>query len=438
MLNKFLSISLLLISTFLISGCSVFGFQIPFTGSTTGPVNNNTTPITLTYWSLFEPYEIYQPLIEEYQQLNPNITIKFEQRSFDSLFTYKDSLLATLQSGVGAPDIIRLHVNWLPIYKKSLSPVPSSILSFDEYSADFYNTAVESTILDGKIYAVPLMFDSLALFYNKDIFSQKNMNPPTTWSDFLELSKNLTISDQKTFTQAGAAFGSAENISNFSDILGLLMHQSDISLPKDFTSPAFKDIVLFYTNFVKEAGVWDRNQAYSPLAFSQGRSAMIFGTSWMLLDILQNNPNLNVGVAPVPQVVGESQLTESNYSSYWVESVTNASKNKEESWKFIKWLSEPEQLRKAYSKASDTRAFGEPYPRVSMQSELVSNPYLAPFFVHAQNSTTLPISDRVGNDDYVAIFKNIVEGTLNGGDVDSLLNTAQKEYERLEKFVPAN
>jgi len=436
--NKITSVALLLLSSFVLGGCSVLGFHIPFTSKDSDTVKTPSEPITLTYWSLFEPYEVYQPLIEEYQQQNPNVTIKFEQRNFDNLYTYKDSHLATLQTGSNSPDIVRIHVTWLPLFQNSLSPAPSSIISFDEYSADFYNTAVENTILNGKIYAVPLMFDSLSLFYNKDIFAQKNLNPPTTWSDFLDTSVNLTVSNSGQISQSGAAFGSAENVAFFSDIIGLLLRQSNIQLPKDFKSPAFRDTILFYTNFVKESGVWNREQAYSPLAFSQGRTAMMFGTSWSLLDILQKTPNLKVGVAPVPQVVSDSKLTEINYSTYWVESVASSSKNKEESWKFIKWLSQPEQLRKVYSKASDTRTFGEPYPRVSMQGELVSNPYLSPFFVYAQNSDTMPISDRSGNNNYVDIFKNIVEGVLNGGDLDSLIDTAEKEYNRVSGFVPTN
>ena len=43
------------------------------------------------------------------------------------------------------------------------------------------------------------------------------------------------------------------------------------------------------------------------------------------------------------------------------------------------------------------------------------------------------IVDRAGNKNYSDIFKNVVEGVLNGGDLDTLLQTASQEYTRLEQ-----
>ena len=39
---------------------------------------NSNQPVTLTYWGLWESEEIMQPLIEQYAQENPHVTINYE------------------------------------------------------------------------------------------------------------------------------------------------------------------------------------------------------------------------------------------------------------------------------------------------------------------------------------------------------------------------
>lgn len=388
---------------------------------------------TLTYWSLFEPFEVYEPLFIEYKNQNPNITVNYEEKVFSDLNVYKDSLLAKLINGEQTPDIVRIHVTWVDEFAPYLQPAPSSVFIQSDFSNSFYNPATDNVVFRNEVYAVPLMYDSLALLYNKDIFDESGATPPTTWSDFASLAGDLTKSSgASNIVVSGAAIGSADNIAHFSDILGLLMNQSNISLPEDMQSDAMKDVIVFYTNFVNEQRVWDRSFAYSPLSFAQGNVAMMFAPSWQLLNIIEENPNLNVGVVPVPQVVDAGSLTANSYPNFWVEAVNKNSDNKTASWKLISWMSEEEQLLRAFDEASKRRAFGEPYSRVALQSELVSHPYLSPFLSNADNGQVRQTTDAAGNDAYVAILKTVVEGVLDGGDIDELLATAKKEYERLD------
>ncbi|PIR43484.1 hypothetical protein COV24_02455 [candidate division WWE3 bacterium CG10_big_fil_rev_8_21_14_0_10_32_10] len=438
MRTKILSLLSILSLSFFIAGCTIPGtsinIPIPFLDkSTPTPVSNE--PVTLNYWSLFESYEVYQPLIEEYQKDHPNVKINYEEKVFDNLDAYKDTLLSKMKlKDADSPDILRINSTWVSSFSPYLSPSTTDVFTPSDIQSNFYSTVSSTSVVNNKVYAVPLMFDSLALFYNKDIFEQANASPPKSWSDFADLAALLTKGSGSTITQSGAAFGSAGNVAHFSDVLGLLMNQSDIELPRDINSSAMKEIISFYTSFVTNAKVWDPNLPYSPVSFAQGKTAMMFGPSWELLDILENNPNLNVGVAPVPQVVSEDSLTDDNFSTYWVESVNANSKHSKEAWEFLKWLSAEDQLRSAFNNASNQRLFGQPYPRVSMQNELVSNPFLSPFYVNADKARTLKIADMSGNSNYVNIFKTVVEGVINGGDLDQLLQTASQEYSRLDSM----
>ena len=99
---------------------------------------------------------------------------------------------------------------------------------------------------------------------------------------------------------------------------------------------------------------------------------MMFGTSWRALEILENTKDVDFGLAPMPRLTNNEEVY---YSTYWGTSVSKTSKNSLEAWKFVNFLSEPEQLRRLYQNAAKTRTFGEPYSRVSMNAELSENKY---------------------------------------------------------------
>ena len=84
MYKKVLSIFLTLILGLFLAGCTIPGTDInvpiPYLDDllngtdSSVPVNKE---VTITYWSLFEPFELYQPLILQYEQENPGVKIVF-------------------------------------------------------------------------------------------------------------------------------------------------------------------------------------------------------------------------------------------------------------------------------------------------------------------------------------------------------------------------
>jgi maltose-binding protein MalE len=55
--------------------------------------------------------------------------------------------------------------------------------------------------------------------------------------------------------------------------------------------------------FFKSDGVWNTSFPEASKAFSAGKVSMIFVPTWNLLDIVRANPGMNIGVAPVPQLL---------------------------------------------------------------------------------------------------------------------------------------
>jgi ABC-type glycerol-3-phosphate transport system substrate-binding protein len=422
-LQKIFLTSLLAYLVIIPSGCN-----IPF-------IKPPTKQVELTYWGLFEPQEVFQPLIEEYQKENPNVKITYEQRAYSDLAQYKETLLTRLREGTG-PDIFRLHETWIPQFASELSPLPSEVMSAADFSNNFYPVAENTLSYQNQLYALPLMYDGLMLFYNTQHFAEIGLtNPPVDWEGFREAAVRLTKTDEETkkITRAGAALGTANNVAHFSDILGLMFAQSKISFPRDLTSAGARDALVFYTNFVTKDKVWEATFSNSVEAFAQGKVSMIFAPSWRVFDIQNLNPGLDFATAAVPQIPSLPQEGETvvNWASFWAEGVNLDSENAAAAWAFLKVLSEPENLRLLYSEEAKLREFGEPYSRKDLGSVLLTNDYLAPLIDGAPTATSSIITDASGNDVYVDAVAEAVNGLLQGKDVDQMLTTLKTTIERL-------
>ena len=344
---------------------------------------DTTEKIELIYWGLWEPTDVIQPIIDSYESQNPGVKILYSQQDFKN---YESRVYTRLQQSTSstepAPDIVRINNSWLPKYQTFLSPVPSSIMSAQEYTEEFYPTAIDDfTGSDGQIYAIPWEIDGLMVIYNKQLLSAAGYSePPKDWDTFMEAADKLTKRDSSgRITQSGLAIGTARNIVHSADILGFLMLQNNASIMNssrnqvNLTSERAITALTTYTSFASESNpTWASYLASDLTTFFKGELAMMFAPSWRAFDILQAAPQIEFGLATLPQLPNNDPVY---YAMYWGDSVSNTSTNTQEAWKFVKYLSEPEQQKLLFTNSSKIRAFGEPYSRVSLNSELLANPY---------------------------------------------------------------
>lgn len=424
--NRLLSFALLVTLPFALGGCN-----------STTPLSQ---PVTLTYWGLFEKSEVIQPLIKKYQDLHPNVTINYQQQSYTSLASYKElvatRLAQSLQSGAKepAPDIVRVHISWIPAFSKWLSPLPANVFSSTDFTQTFYPVSSKLGTVNNVSYGLPLMYDGLVLAYNTDLFAEAGINtPPTTWEDFRNTAIKLTkVNKDGQIMQAGAAVGLAGNVAFASDILSLMWTQSALTIPTDLNTQAAADALTFYTNFAKQDRVWDSSLPYSVTAFAQGKVAMVFVPSWALLDIWGANPAVKMAIAPVPQVPSlDATKSKVTWASFWVESVAKSSPNAATAWDFLKFLSEQSQQQQFFSEAAKIRPFGEIYSRRDLRGSLSSNNYLAPILAGAETAVTGITVDRSGNDEYVAAVVDAINAVTVNTSEAIALKTCQQTLEQL-------
>lgn len=70
----------------------------------------------------------------------------------------------------------------------------------------YYEGAVNSCTLDGKLYGVPFGVNCLGLYYNEDMLNAAGCSVPTTWDELMETAEAVT-----TDSVSGLAFCSIQN-----------------------------------------------------------------------------------------------------------------------------------------------------------------------------------------------------------------------------------
>ncbi len=350
-----------------------------------------SAPVTVTYWGLWEPESVYQEVFADYKKTHPNVTIKYQMQS---PIQYRERLNSALSGDTG-PDIIRIHNSWMPMFLDQIAPVPATVYSATKFRSTFYPVAATDLIINGTPYAIPLEIDSLALFVNTDLLTAAGVAVPTNWEEFREAAKKLTVKDdQGRIKTAGTAMGTAGNVDGWQDIVSLMMLQAGVDMAKTPNTQAAQEALLYYTTFVSVDGVWAPNLDGSTLAFSQGKVAMYFGSSWRFFDIKNMNSNLNFRVVPVPQLPAAQTV---NFSSYWAEAVSKKSKNIKEAFDLLNFMSSKESLTKIYTAQAKIRPFGEPYPRVDMATMLTIDPNVGPFVAGAATAKSSYLDSATGD-----------------------------------------
>ncbi|EKE19216.1 MAG: hypothetical protein ACD_9C00082G0001, partial [uncultured bacterium] len=298
--------------------------------------------VNLEIWGTFDDSLVYSEIINQYKTINPYAgEIKYKKFAADS---YRQELLDALASGQG-PDIFLINNGWLPSFENKLEPAPTPLMNEQDMKNNFPDVVAGDFMSNGKVYAAPLSVDSMALYYNKDMFNAAGItSPPKTWQEFKTDVKKLTvINSVGNIVQSGAAIGTGVNINRSSDLLSMLMLQNGVDLPtkkgmqakidegvvgKDGNViQAGEQALGFFAEFAKLTTqtnmanpfyTWNTRQHYSVDAFAEGTVAMMFNYSWQMDEVRNKNPKLNFAVATVPQIYSDKPVNTANYWGYAV------------------------------------------------------------------------------------------------------------------------
>lgn len=377
-------------------------------------------PIEIVIWSLWDEQEVFNPILSQYTQLYPNVRFDYKKFTFEE---YEDMVVNALAAGRG-PDIWLLHNTWLPKHIDKLAPMTEGNMSAFEYSDTFVDVAFNDFVVDNQIYGIPLSVDTLALYYNKDLFNSAAItSPPATWQDFKEDVQALTDIDEfGDIKQAGAAIGTARNVNRAVDILYLLMIQNGTEMTDENSTRALfdqsatdatgeeyvpgLDALIFYTDFAnpkKTIYTWNPTQDYNTDAFIEEEVAMMFNYSYQNEVIRGKAPRMNYGIAPAPQIKGSSKRYD--YANYWGFAVANNSANKEVAWDVLTFLGKQENV------ATYCETTQNPASRRDVLNEQLQNPDLKVF---AEQALTAQSWYQTDPSQIETIFADMIESVALG------------------------
>ena len=318
----------------------------------------NPKPVSLEMWGVIDEPAVFTPLINSFQKNNPHISIHYIKKD---PATYQNDLLKTFAANK-APDIFMLFGNWLPSYQGKIEPLnlkKDKDLNSLIISQTFPQVVQDDLVNNDFLLGIPLSIDTLALYYNKDIFDYYNIAlPPQTWDEVVKLIPKLRKTNTKgQITRAAIALGTSNNIDWASDILSELMMQLGSSMiDKTYQKVTFDEPVIqndskiipgeealkYFTQFANpKSSLYTWNNSFpinSVSAFSQGKTAMIIGYNQAQNIIQKEAPGLRYGIALFPLL--SSSKEKINYARTMNLVVFNRSSHSKEAWQFLKYLSQ--------------------------------------------------------------------------------------------------
>jgi len=171
----------LLIVALLISSCGK--------KSASGPV-----AITFMAWGAPEELEVWQKIADEFHAANSNITVNMDVSDWESYWTKLDTLFA----GGTPPDVFAmdapLYLDWQS--RDVLLNLQPYINKASGFLDNFYTQPLEGYKVSGSYYGMPRDFQTIVLFYNKDMFDAAGVAYPTaswTWEDLRTAAKKLAL-----------------------------------------------------------------------------------------------------------------------------------------------------------------------------------------------------------------------------------------------------
>ncbi len=395
------------------------------------PITDKTNII---YWGLWEDENVMNTIISEFETKNPNIKVNYRRNQINDYRTRLKSRLSRTDAE-DIPDIFRIHTSWLPMFQTELASVPQNTVNNLKLDDDLYDCYKRDLKINGNYKAIPIMYDGLALFYNKDLVEKSGAKLPETWVELQTAAEKIQdLNEDKTSKIAGVAMGLADNVDHFSDIVGLMMQQSGVNpllLSNQKNLDNLKSVLTYYSIFRTKYHLWDESLPNSTDYFATGKLGFYFAPSWRVFDIENLNPNLNYGIITVPQLPvseKEGELTNIHWGNYWVEGVNAKSEKQKEIWKFIEFLASKETSDKLFATGSQIRNFGQISPRKSDQEKMMTNSKVKPFVMAADNAYNWYLSsntfDSGLNDEMIKYFADAINSlSLLNKPADEVIST---------------
>ncbi|MCA1491470.1 sugar ABC transporter substrate-binding protein [Ensifer sp. NBAIM29] len=304
---------------------SVLGFCVPAMAE----------DVTISVWS-HDNDRPASSLVADYNKLDTGIKIEYREVPFDDLVSEALRAHSTGQ----APDIIAIDNP-----EHALFASRGAFLDLTDMIAkstviepkNYFPGPLASTMWEGRQYGVPKATNTIALYYNKDMFQAKGLDPdkpPRTWAELVDAARKLTDPAANVYGIAFSAKGNEEGTFQFLP----WAQMAGASYENINTDGAVKALDIWKTLLDEGLASRDtltRSQWDSTGTFNSGNAAMAISGPWEL-DRMVAEAKFDWGVAllPVPEEGAERSSSMGDYN--WA--IFSSTAHPEEAFKVLEFF----------------------------------------------------------------------------------------------------
>ncbi|HEU5156194.1 MAG TPA: extracellular solute-binding protein [Streptosporangiaceae bacterium] len=312
--------------------------------STDGGGNDDKVRLTVLSWRP-EDTAGYQKIFSAYEKKHPNVRVTFKGiKNAD----YAVVLPNEVKKAQGGPDVVQL---------KPYGPVQALIAGGDlvpldgkvdvsGWPAETLQAAKGRT--DGKLYGVPFALQTIQVLYNKKIFADQQITPPTTWAELLAASDKLKKAGITPMATSGLqpwVLAIAHQIFGATRYGAGDFSAAAVAGKKTFTDPDYlaslqviKQLQPYFPDKVTAVDYPD-----AQALFTSGKAAMYPGGSYELGPFQKAAPDLDIGFFEAPPAPGSK--VDHPVTSGWVDGsygVSTKSRHQAEALELVKWMATKE------------------------------------------------------------------------------------------------
>jgi multiple sugar transport system substrate-binding protein len=311
--------------------------------------SSGKTQISYMMWGAPEELEVWKQVVADFEKANPDISVDVQVSDWDSYWTK----LNTLMGANTPPDVFAmdapLYLDWqsrgvLLNLQPYIDKTPGFLDGFYPQTLKAYQTA------DG-YYGMPRDFQTIAIFYNKEMFDAAKVPYPSadwTLDDLRATAKKLTLDKNNDGKTDQYGFGPDLWDMELFWSEAIWAYGGDI-LNADHTKsligdPNARKAWEFIEAMVKDGSIPTPTVSgeYGGDLFQSKMAAMIPIGHWAVPGYVQ--AGIKLGAAPMPKGPA-GQATSVNSAGFVV---ARDSKNPDAAWKFVQFaLSETGQKRLA-------------------------------------------------------------------------------------------
>ncbi|MFK4446481.1 sorbitol/mannitol transport system substrate-binding protein [Caballeronia udeis] len=315
-------------------------------------------PVTLTVALAANPQmQTAAKLIGNFEQKYPDIKVRFQTLPENQL---RPAVLKDVATKSGQYDVVMIGAYEVPLWAQKgwitdLSTYANSDTAWNQ--ADLLKPIRNLVSYQGKLFATPFYGSSSFVFYRKDLFAKAGLTMPQTptWDQVAQYAAKL---DNKSAGVAGICLrgvpGWGQNLAPLTTVINTFGGRwFDEKWQPQLSETKTKAAITFYVNLLREHGQPDAAKdgwQECLQLFTQGHAAMWYDDTVFAGPVLeQAAPGLkdNIGFAMAP--VKDTKA--SGWLWAWGLAIPKTSRNQEAAWKLIAWLTSPEYIKLAGTKA---------------------------------------------------------------------------------------